>query len=58
MKNKLKWSDLLNIWLWHAHSGEQLVQDDTAYIALLRTKRWVDEAIGVLEEEPSPEPEE
>lgn len=55
MKNKLRWEDLLNIWLWHAYSDASLVQDDTAYVALLRTKRWIDEALGALESEPTTE---
>lgn len=58
MKNKLRWSDLLNIWLWHAYGNDQLVQDDTAYVALLRTKRWVDEALGILESPAGSEPTE
>jgi len=55
MKNKLMWSDLLNVWLWHAYSDDKLVQDDTAYVALLRLKRWIDEALGVLESETTSE---
>jgi len=55
MKNKLMWSDLLNVWLWHAYSDDKLVQDDTAYVALLRLKRWVDEALGILEGETTTE---
>lgn len=54
MKSKLRWSDLLNIWLWHAYADDGLVQDDTAYVAILRTKRWIDEALGVLESPEGP----
>jgi len=48
-EKKLRWHDLLNIWLWHAHSDEHLVQDDTAYVALLRTREWIELALSALE---------
>jgi len=56
---KLNWSDLLNVWLWHRHSTEGLVNDDTAYVALLRLLKFVEYAIRCLEETPTvDEPEE
>lgn len=47
---KLQWADLLNLFLWHRY-GSEFVQDDTAYIAALRTKKWIDIAVRVLEGE-------
>lgn len=46
---KLNWCDLLNIWLWHRYSNDELVNDDTAYVALLRVAKFVDFAITALE---------
>lgn len=50
---KLNWSDLLNVWLWHAHSAQGLVQDDTAYVALLRIQKFVEYALSALEAPPT-----
>lgn len=49
---KLNWSDLLNIWLWHRYANDELVNDDTAYVALLRVLKFVEYALAALEENP------
>lgn len=46
---KLRWSDLLNIWLWHRYPREGLVTDDLAYVAMLRVLKFVESAVAVLE---------
>lgn len=48
-QEKLHWSDLLNVFLWHKYSREALVQDDTAYVALLRVQKFVEFALDALE---------
>lgn len=50
---KLNWSDLINIWLWFARPNDGLVQDDTAYVALLRVGKYVEYALAVLENQPA-----
>ena len=53
---KLKLNDLITLWWWHTNQPEhRRFTDDDAYVALLRVKAWVDEALGVLEASPPPE---
>jgi len=51
-KHKLLWHWLAIVYVWHI-GGD--VDDETAYVALSRLKKWVDEALGILEAEASAE---
>lgn len=51
-EKKLLWHWLAIVYVWHI-GGD--VDDETAYVALSRLKKWVDEALGLLESEPSAE---
>lgn len=53
IETKLHWESLLIIWLWHVTTD--VVNDDVAWIHLLRCKAWVTEALRVLERESSTE---
>jgi len=46
---KLMWHHLAIVYVWSI-GGD--VDDETAFVALTRLKKWVDEALGVLEGEP------
>lgn len=46
---KLRWSDLLNVWLWHRFPKDELVTDDLAYVAMLRIGKFVEYALATLE---------
>jgi len=43
---KLMWHHLAIVYVWSI-GGD--VDDETAFVALTRLKKWVDEALGVLE---------
>jgi len=47
-KSKLLWHWLAIAYVWHV-GGD--VDDETAFVALTRLKKWVDEALGVLQGE-------
>lgn len=47
-QSKLMWHWLAVIYVWHV-GGD--VDDETAFVALTRLKKWVDEALGILERE-------
>jgi len=49
-KEKLLWHYLAIVYVWHV-GGD--VDDETAFVALTRLKAWVDEALGILEGEPT-----
>lgn len=48
MKDEIKlcWQSLIIIWLWH--DARDVVDDETAFVALCRTKAFVDKALGIL----------
>lgn len=48
-EGKLMWHWLAIVYVWHI-GGD--VDDETAFVALTRLKKWVDEALGVLEGDP------
>ena len=52
MKSKLLWHWLAIAYVWHV-GGD--VDDETAFVALTRLKAWVDEALGVIEGDSTPE---
>jgi len=45
-QTKLMWHHLAVIYVWSV-GGD--VDDETAFVALTRIKKWVDEALGILE---------
>lgn len=47
-EQKLLWHWLAIVYVWSL-GGD--VDDETAFVALTRLKSWVDEALGVLEQE-------
>lgn len=47
-ENKLLWHWLAIIYVWHV-GGD--VDDETAFVALTRLKKFVDDALGILEGE-------
>lgn len=47
MRYKLKLETLIVLWLWH--TTDDVVDDESAYVALTRLKAFVDEALGILE---------
>lgn len=49
---KLMWHHLAIVYVWSI-GGD--VDDETAYVALTRLKKWVDESLGILETEPPSE---
>jgi len=51
-ERKLMWHWLAIVYVWHV-GGD--VDDETAFVALTRLKKWVDESLGVLEGEPPTE---
>jgi len=54
-KHKLLWHWLAVVYVWHV-GGD--VDDETAFVALTRLKAWIDEALGILQEDPGDVPEE
>lgn len=46
--SKLMWHHLAIVYVWSV-GGD--VDDETAFVALTRLKKWVDEALGILEAE-------
>jgi len=51
-ENKLMWHWLAVVYVWHV-GGD--VDDETAFVALTRLKKWVDESLGILEGESTAE---
>jgi len=49
---KLLWHWLAIVYVWSI-GGD--VDDETAFVALTRLKAWVNEALGILESEPTDE---
>lgn len=47
-QSKLMWHHLAIVYVWSV-GGD--VDDETAFVALTRLKKWVDEAVGILEGE-------
>jgi len=47
-QSKLMWHHLAVVYVWSV-GGD--VDDETAFVALTRIKKWVDEALGILESE-------
>lgn len=47
-ERKLMWHWLAIVYVWSLNGD---VDDETAFVALTRLKKWVDEALGILEGE-------
>jgi len=48
-QTKLNWADLVTVYLWHAFPKESMIEDDRAYVALLRMKEFVEFALAAIE---------
>jgi len=45
----LNWADLVTVYLWHAFPKESMIEDDRAWVALLRIKEFVEFALAAIE---------
>jgi len=48
-QRKLLWADLITIYLWHTYPKESMIEDDRAWVALLRIKEFVEFALAAIE---------
>jgi len=46
---RLLWADLITIYLWHAFPKESMIEDDRAWVALLRIMEYVEFALKAIE---------
>jgi len=46
---KLLWADLITVYLWHAFPKESMIEDDRAWVALLRIREFVEFALRAIE---------
>jgi len=48
-EERLLWADLVTIYLWHRYPKESLIEDDRAWVALLRVSKWIEFALSAIE---------
>jgi len=46
---KLLWADLITVYLWHTYPKESMIDDDRAWVALLRILHYVEWALKTIE---------
>jgi len=46
---RLLWADLITVYLWHAFPKESMIEDDRAWVALLRIREYVEFALKAIE---------
>ena len=46
---RLLWADLITVYLWHAYPKESMIEDDRAWVALIRIAEFVKFALSAIE---------